>query len=179
MKIFTLAGLSILLISLSSTAQTPKQSPVKPILILQSPESSSCPISMRVRHGRGDGLIQVGDGKRADVPGSRLRLDLAAAGHASAITQATVTVHGLNGKVSAVPLVPARDQSAEVSRTITVSFAADVDDSFFSEIVLPGFVSPRLVELQSVTYADGSSWKLTGHEGCRAAPDPLVLIAGQ
>jgi hypothetical protein len=60
-----------------------------------------------------------------------------------------------------------------------VSFAADVDDSFFSEIVLPGFVSPRLVELQSVTYADGSTWKLTGHEGCRAAPDPLVLIAGQ
>jgi hypothetical protein len=34
------------------------------------------------------------------------------------------------------------------------------------------------IDLNSVTYADGSTGSFTGHDACRVVPDKLMLIAG-
>jgi hypothetical protein len=41
---------------------------------------------------------------------------------------------------------------------------------------LPGFASASRVDLDSVTYSDGTVWKLAGNEMCHVAPDPMMLI---
>ena len=49
-----------------------------------------------------------------------------------------------------------------------------------ADLVLPGFSSVTFVQLKSITYKDGSSWKVDGQaeQACRVTPDPVMLIAG-
>lgn len=185
MKSISAVGLVLFFVSLSSLAQTGTQpqfaSQPKSILVLDLQTSaSSCPISMRVRQGTGNGLLIVKHGKQSDAPGSHLRLNLAPSnGHPGNIVAATVIVHGFNGKPGVFPLVATRDHASEITRTLTVPLTADDDNSFWSELLVPGLTAPNRVDLQSVTYADGSIWRVTALDACRAVPDPFMLVAAQ
>ena len=66
--------------------------------------------------------------------------------------------------------------AAEATKILTVSFSAD-DGSASADVHVPGFTSVSSVELQQVTYADGSTWKMSSSSFCRVAPDPLMLVA--
>ena len=172
---------TVLLGSLSMVAQNGYQSQM-PLTVLQGlPISSPCPVGMHVRQGMGGQMWAVQDGQRSKVFASRLRLNLAATQSANAdpkqITGATITVHGLNGKGGVVLIGAGKDRSAEVTKTMDVWFAPDDDKSVWTDLVLPGITSATMVVLDSVTYADGSTWKLAGHEGCHAVPDPMMPIA--
>jgi hypothetical protein len=71
--------------------------------------------------------------------------------------------------------------ASEISKTLNVTFAPEDEKSVSAELVLPGFSSVTFVQLKSVTYQDGSAWKVDGQaeQACRVAPDPLMLIANQ
>jgi hypothetical protein len=43
---------------------------------------------------------------------------------------------------------------------------------------LPGFVVLDSVELNSVTYDDGTIWNVSAPQSCRAKPSPLMLVGG-
>jgi hypothetical protein len=140
----------------------------------------SCPISMRVRQGIGNGVLVVKGGKRLDTVGSRLRLNLAPSqDRPGTVIAATVIVHGFNGKPGVFPLVATRDHASEITKTLAVSLTADDDNSFWSELLLPGLTGPNRVDLQSVTYVDGSIWKVALTDACHVAPDPFMLVAAQ
>lgn len=47
-----------------------------------------------------------------------------------------------------------------------------------AEMMLTGFGILKSVELNSLTYADGTTWKLAKDSACSVEPDPLLLIAG-
>ncbi len=69
---------------------------------------------------------------------------------------------------------------SEISKTLEVTFAPEDAKSLSADLVLPGFSSVTFIQLKSITYKDGSSWKVDGQaeQSCRVAPDPLMLIAG-
>lgn len=187
MKSAAVVGLTILFSSLFLAAQNEAQnvnpSQLGPTVVQVSPLSSPCPVGMRVRQGIGTQMLQAKDGQRTRTFASRLRLNLfnSHEGKTSTeIVKATVTVRGLNGKAGMIPALGSDDRSSEVIRTMTVSFALDDDNSYWTDLVLPGLTSARMVNLESVTYADGSTWNFRDHVGwCQAAPDPLMLISGR
>jgi hypothetical protein len=188
MKLFAATGFALLLGSLPVAAQRADSNQGKTILVSSIAPSGACPIGMRVRQVMSTGMLAVKDGGAADRAGteslaSRLRLNLGAWHPAEILSgqikEATVTVHGLNGKPGMAPMVTSGESSAEITRTVHVTFTPDDDKSFRAELVLPRLIAANRVDLKSVTYADGSTWKLTGREGCHAATDPLMLIAAQ
>jgi hypothetical protein len=181
MKSAPFLPLALLFGSLSLSAQNADQTQMGLTVVQVIPGSPSCPIGMHVRQGIGSPLLAVKDGHTTKVFAARLRmnLDTIQPGESSAkqITAATVTVHGLNGKPRTLLVGKAPNHSAEVTKTMAVTLAPDNDKSFWTDLVLPGFTSANMVDLESVTYADGSTWKLTDHDGwCHAAPDPIMLI---
>jgi len=145
-----------------------------------------CPIDMRVRQGIDGGMVAVDkNGEMRPVFEPRLSLslnDLRPDTSGQKIVSAVVTVRGTGGKVHIQPLnaLPASKSdslSRVVIRTLNVHLADSGEPGVSGDFRLPGFTSANRTDLQSVTYEDGSTWKPSGNETCRVAPDPLMLIS--
>jgi hypothetical protein len=99
-----------------------------------------------------------------------------------ALLSATVTAHGYPAKPGTTPLVAQLveknhpPERQELTKTLTLKLLPSGTGSFSAQLQLPGFAVVKSIELNSVTYADGSTWKVTGN-GCSVAPDPLLLIS--
>ena len=125
-----------------------------------------------------------GNGEKQKILGPRLRLflnDLRPSKSSERIVSATVTVHGSSGKGRILPLDSDSHRywdlnSAQLDRTLTVNLAAWGEPGVSGDFRLPGFVTTSRIDLQSVTYEDGSTWKLAGTETCRVAPDLLMRV---
>lgn len=144
-----------------------------------------CPVDMRVRQRMGGGMTAVDEnGVRRRVFAQRLRLflnDLRPDFAGQQIVSARVTVHGSNGKERIQRVgsgsIDDRDMSSgQMARTLNVDLANWGEPGVSGDFRLPEFTSASRVDLVSVTYEDGSTWKLSGNETCRVAPDPLMLI---
>ncbi len=168
--------------TLSALAQQPAT------VVLQAPavaaRASNCPIDMRVRQGFGGSLRQAGKGgARADTFVARLRLllnDARASNQDGAhMVKASVTVRGTNGKGQILPADAGTDPSSQVKKTLTVQLSANGDPEASGDLALPGFTSADLVELNSVTYDNGTVRKFTGTSTCRVAPERLMEVSGR
>lgn len=149
---------------------------------------TACPIGMRARQSGGGQLLEARN-LPPHVPVSRLRLTLFHWPQASdlpdpsQVREATLTVRG---QMARAHLVPADESSAvispdgvklvAISRTLTVRFAPPDEEGISTDLTLPGFAFTRLIELDSITYADGATRKFSGRDSCRIAPDPLMLV---
>ena len=144
-----------------------------------------CPVRMRALQGTGQGLLAVRDTPRVEGPSQTIHLILVNP-QSKKYAGAKVAIRGLAPKgkiVNAAPgsTGPSSAGPAEIIKTLDVTFSPEDDKSVVADLVLPGFSAVTFVQLKSVTYQDGSSWKLDEQVAgmCRVAPDPLMLIANQ
>lgn len=140
--------------------------------------AGSCPVDMRVRQRMGGTTMAVGaNGVKQRVFAQKLRLFLNTLrpdpGETKAVS-AVVTVHGTGAKARAQALGSAPANS--MAKTFAVELAATGEPGASGDFLLPGFTSASQVDLVSVTYEDGSTWRLSNNESCRVAVDPLMLI---
>lgn len=139
----------------------------------------SCPINMHVGQGIGGAMLAVDEnGVKRLVFAPRLRLflnDLRSDKSSQRIVSAAVTVHGSNGKPTLRP-INSQTKPSDRELSLTVSLAEWGEPGVSGDFRLPGFISADRIDLQSITYEDGSIWKLSGGESCRVAPDPIMLV---
>ena len=170
---------ALLLTSLTLAAQNgDKTNTLTQIRILPPNSAATCPVNMSARQGVWDHTIKVRQGEQQRPPqpfGQRILLTLADA-HPSRIVSATVTVHGTTGKNHMLQAVDSAS-GANATTTLTAAFTKQGDGSVSADIYVPGFTSVTSLELQQVSYADGSTLKINGSNACRVAPDPMMLIA--
>jgi hypothetical protein len=157
--------------------------------------SEMCPVQMRAVQGTGHGLVAVRDDHKAPPPECPLdRVGTSANCPSSSqsihliltdpptktYASATVFVRGLTPKGRVERADSFVKGPSEISKTLEVTFAPEDEKSMSADLVLPGFSSVTFIQLKSITYKDGSSWKMDGELGqmCGVAPDPLMLIAG-
>jgi hypothetical protein len=139
-----------------------------------SAPGAACPVGMRALQGAGYGLVHVRGAEQPDVPGQRVHL-IITNGVRGTARNAQVLVRGLSPKNRARD-VSGLDQIPDTSKTMGVTFQPEDATSVAADLVLPGFTSVSSVELQSITYQDGSTWNIARDEACRVAPDPMMLI---
>jgi len=146
---------------------------------------SGCPIDMHVRQRVGGGTVAVDEnGVKHRVFAPRLRLflnDFRTSNSGQKIVSATVTVRGSNGKehmqrLDTLPDQGRNSESGSITRTLNVDLGTWGEPGVSGDFRLQGFTSASRVELESVTYEDGSTWKLSGGESCWVSPDPMMLI---
>ena len=65
-----------------------------------------------------------------------------------------------------------------LTRPLTVRMERDEDSNVTGDLRLKGFVVLESIELNSVTFADRTSWSPSSSDGCRVAPDLLMLVGG-
>ena len=141
-------------------------------------EQPSCPVSMRAQQKTGaTGLTRTRDGNAA-VLGQRIHLDVDRGPNAVVAIQ--VTVHGTTARPR---IYAAQSQQVRSDAVKTFTLAADGASAngaaISSDLLLRGFTSVQSVNLDSVSYADGSLWTPTAGKSCSVEPDPLMLVSSR
>jgi hypothetical protein len=60
---------------------------------------------------------------------------------------------------------------------MTVVFNEESNRGVTGQLVLPGFTSVTLIELEEITYQNGTVWRIGDQKACSVAPDLLMLIS--
>ena len=162
-----------------------QQSGAKVILELHESAPSACPVALRAtQNGMDNRLVKVSPGQPETTPpssSSSQSIHLSAArGSHGAIVQATVKVHGLSNKARMVPLA-SQSGPSDIARRMNVAFDRS-DTGEAADLILRGFTAVSFVDIESVTYADGSTWTANATANgttCRIIPDPMMLIGAR
>lgn len=149
-------------------AQSPVAHPAQPAV--------GCPVSLHALHGADGNILKVDKSRPAGLA-QLLHLVLVNP-DAREIVAGEVTVRGISGKGRMTQTLGSADQ-ADVVRNLHVRFTAQEDRTVAGDVWAPGMSAALTVELNSVTFADGSMRRFAGQDRCRVMPDPLMLIAGK
>lgn len=200
MRLALVLGFGFLLSSSLLSAQYEKPAPqdgaavVQMEILVQHPDGTStttsvqppappmCPVAMQAKQGTGNGLIKVREGHSSPPPSSgpsqRIHLVLMR-GRAAQVIAAKVRVRGLSGKNRMQQTEGINGPSPDRTVTFNAKFAPESNTSVAADLVLAGFTSVETIDLLSITYNDGSTWKMASRNACRVTPDPMMLIAGR
>ena len=66
---------------------------------------------------------------------------------------------------------------ADVVRSLAIQFTSASGNTASGDLWIPGMTAVLTIDLNSVTFADGSTQSFTAHDDCRVAPDHLMLVA--
>lgn len=161
-----------------------------------------CPIDMEARQGGGLHILRAQRDGKVTRPPMTPTLTLRDAGR-KIIVSANITAQGYGGSTGgAMPLqtgtaervkpnnngsdnngpddkmIIQGDKRPRITRTLTIQFERDNSDEDSSQFELPGFVTLSSIQLNSVTYTDGTIWNIAAPRSCRVAPSPLMLVGG-
>jgi hypothetical protein len=95
------------------------------------------------------------------------------------IVGATITVYGYDTTPRVMPARPMAINSAELSRTVSLKLDLASGKSEGSEVTMHSFATVSRIDLESLDYADGSSWKARSDTGCHVVPDGLILVGSR
>ncbi len=149
-------------------------------IVVPVPASSGvCPVSVHAQQSSTATAMEV-DSSRPKGLAQLLHLTLAKQPDSSRIARATVTVRGLLPKTRATltPMTLGSDPS-DATRTLDVAFPAGSDKNASADLWVPGMSAVYSIDLVSVTYADGSTWKLAAGKTCHTPIDGVMLVGGR
>ena len=145
------------------------------VLTLPRTPDASCPIGMQARHGAG---IPVGmNAGRSPItpPAQRIHLTMTNL-LAHEIVSAQFVVHGYSNKRRAMNLANS-SSNPDLVKTVEVVLDVKGKSEASSDLSLSRFSAVTSIDLNSITYADGSTWHTPSPEACSIAPDMLMLVA--
>jgi len=92
------------------------------------------------------------------------------------VVAANVTVRGFANKARIVQTMSGSD-SSDAAKTMDVRFSAGSDKEASADLRVPGLTAVSEIDLNSVTFSDGSTWRLAAGGSCRSWIDGLMLVS--
>jgi hypothetical protein len=89
------------------------------------------------------------------------------------IVSAQVVVHGFSNKWRYVPLSGA---DPDLARTVEVALDVKGNGQASRNLSLSHFTAITAVDVNGITYADGSTWRTASPGACSASPDLFMLV---
>ena len=181
MNRFSSLPLALLLVSTFAVAQQP--------LTRHHSESTSfsCPVNMQARHAMQTPVSVNADGKDLQGPAihapkeqvapqfQRLQLTLSNPSSRD-IVSAEFTAHGFSNKPRARDL-SAGSNEPDLAKTIEIALGLKGNGHVSSDLSLQHFTAVTSIDLNSLTYADGTTWHAPSPGACSITPSPVMLVA--
>jgi hypothetical protein len=183
MKPMSILPLAIVLATTSAIGQDSvlRRSPQATPSVLMQPRTlrADCPVGLEVSHGPSFQKRNTEYGPFAPsapmVQEQRIQLTMTNPS-SKEIVSAQITVYGFSDKWRAIPLAGARD-TPDLRKRVNLVLNVKGNDHASSDLSLNRFTSIAYVDLNSLTYADGASWKASSPEACSVTPNPLMLVS--
>jgi hypothetical protein len=139
--------------------------------------SSGCPVAMRLNQAFSGGLREAGKGQSSPTYSAKLHLLLSQIPRgkivAASAKTALVTVRGYDATPRFELVSPA---DAPLVKMMKIQFVPVNLKGATADFRVVGIVSASSLDIDSLTYADGSSWKPAQGQTCTVTPNPIVLI---
>lgn len=161
------------------TAQSlvaPNDASLQKTAIQLAAAADNCPVSLRAQQMPGGDRIVV-NGVPSKAVAQMLHLTASAPGTRQ-VTAANITVRGYGNKARFLPAGLTNQDTGDAAKTMDVNFAAKGDRDASTDVSLAGFSAVTAIDVSSVTYSDGSTWKLAAGKACRTWIDGFMLVAG-
>ena len=188
MKCANILSLAILLTGTCAFSQEPAMgSNAKLVLATATPslhmDRTNCPVGLQIKHGPGLATSRSADG--ASINGKPLsgqvRIQDQNQGiyltlinlEPQSIVSAEIVVHGFSNKWRFVPLSGA---DPDLARTVDVALDVQGNSQATRDLRLSHFTAITAVDVNAVTYADGSTWRTSSPGACSASPDLFMLV---
>jgi hypothetical protein len=170
---------ALLLGSTTLVAQTASQNqaPIQTTTLSVAPPPSSCPVSLHARQTPGWEKMVV-NGASPKTTAQMLHLTVANP-DSRHVVAANVTVRGFSNKARFVPTGLSNQDSSDAAKTLDVTFSPATGREVSAEISVPGLTAVSVIDLNSVTYSDGSTWKLAAGSSCRSWIDGFMLVSSR
>jgi hypothetical protein len=183
MKPISILPLAIVLATTSAIGQDTVllRSPQTTASVLMQPRTfrADCPVELKVSHGPSLQKRDTNYGPLAPptpaVQEQRIQLTMTNPS-AREIVNAQITVHGFSDKSRAIPLVSGTS-TPDLTKKFNLGLNVKGNDHASSDLSLRRFTSVAYVDLDSLTYADGATWKASSPGACSVSPDPLMLVS--
>jgi hypothetical protein len=142
-------------------------------------DPSKCPVGLQVE--RSSGLFAYENAKAVPAdhaaPSSEQWFDLRMTNFsAREIANAEITAHGFSEKWRVMPVSAA---TPDFWKTMDVVLNVKGNSSASRELSLGHFSTIRTIDVNSVTYADGSTWHASSPGACSVAPSLFMRISAQ
>jgi hypothetical protein len=156
----------------------PNGNQTQTVVIPSPPQAILCPVSFRAQQSGVGNMMEV-DHSRPKGIAQRLHLTLTNQ-KSIRVASATVIARGLTPQTRATlaPLTVGGDPS-NAAKTLDIAFPGGLDKAGSMDLWVPGFSAVYSVDLISLNYADGSTWKVDAGLTCRAQIDPILFISGR
>jgi hypothetical protein len=141
------------------------------------PPAPSCPVSMRAEH-LADGSMVKTSGAHPKGIGQWLHLSLASR-DSRQIERATLTVHGFTPKGRVTQTLSVGNGTTDAVQTFNISFSESANWTALTNIWVAGMSAVERIDLISMDYNNGTSWKIAADSSCQVTPDPLMLITSR
>jgi hypothetical protein len=112
-----------------------------------------------------------------DNASQKLDLQLSNPRDTRAVTHAQITVHGLTAHGRITPAASGSSATATVAKQVDLQLSVAPGASASAGLVFKGFTSVRWIDLDSLTYADGSTWHASPQHNCQIVPNRFMLVA--
>jgi hypothetical protein len=147
-------------------------------------DSTNCPVGLQVKHATGLPTAIGAEGPSINgkaLPNGEARLSVQNLGvrliltnlSPHSIVSAQVVVHGFSNKWRYVPLSGA---DPDLARTVDVALDVKGNGEASHNLSLSHFTAITAVDVNEITYADGSTWRTSSPGACSASPDLFMLV---
>jgi hypothetical protein len=141
-------------------------------VVLEASSTQSCPVGVYAQHSPLGAVEQI----RTSTAHHQLAYNITLrALDTRLIAQARITLLGLSGP-QVLPVGQNATSSPNAAETFTLTPGATAKPSFDSVVYAHKLTGVRFIQLDDVTYADGTQWHQTSGRTCRVAPNGLLLI---
>ncbi len=147
-------------------------------------DPAKCPVGMQVTHSGRFAERNAKSGPADDVvpstPEQRINLKMINL-LPHDIVNAEITARGFshNWRVIFVSDTPGAQETPDLAKTVDVALEVKGNSSASRELSFAYFSAIRTIELNSVTYADGSTWRASSPGACSVAPSLIMPISAQ
>ena len=155
----------------------------------QRMDRAQCPVGLDASHGSGLPLLSFADGEnrqgpRVNRPTGQTQLHLTfqhlhltfTNPSSREIVSAQITAHGLSDNDRFIELSNPSNRP-DLAKTVEVVMDVKANGHASKDLSLSNFTAITSIELNSITYADGSTWHASSPGACSVTPDLFMLVA--
>jgi hypothetical protein len=136
---------------------------------------TACPVGFYAGHSNSLTQLRAEDAKPGVVSQSlNLRMSNAT-GHD--IVSAKITLHGLSPRYRLSPLTAETAPTGDLSKQVDFDLSVDSGKQAATDLRVFGFTSVQRIDLDSLTYADGTTWTASAQHRCSVIPNGMMLVA--
>jgi hypothetical protein len=181
MKLISLLPLAAALTATVAAGQDSSTAAKNLALNLYQDTVNRCPIGLQVDHGSFffERRTDYGSGLHQQMPLAHAvqAIHLAMTNpSAREIVEVQFTIHGYSDKGRALFLMSG---APDLTRKITLKRDIEGKGQASSDLSLSGFTAVSSVDVDSLTYADGSMWNATASGVCSVTPKAFMLVSAR